>query len=97
MNGAVVYMQVSLEVHSTEGYYTAESALLESSFAEWTVKWWQWVYSIPKTNNPPITPAVSNQRGTSFKRVKTVESQPVRPIRIAVIAPIVQKMALPIF
>jgi hypothetical protein len=52
MNGAVVYMQISLEIHSTVGYYTAESAMLESSFAEWTVKWWQWVYSIPKTNNP---------------------------------------------
>jgi hypothetical protein len=33
-------------------YYSADSKVLGNSFAEWTVKWWKWVYSIPKDENP---------------------------------------------
>lgn len=37
-------------------YYTAASTPLNRSFGEWTVKWWQWVYSIPRDNNPITDP-----------------------------------------
>jgi hypothetical protein len=41
-----------LEDNNPIEYYSADSRPLGKSFAEWTVKWWQWVYSIPRPKNP---------------------------------------------
>jgi hypothetical protein len=34
--------------------YTSDSKPFGRTYAEWTARWWQWVLSIPKTNNPLI-------------------------------------------
>jgi hypothetical protein len=43
-----------LEDHNSNPleFYGAEARPRGKSFGEWTVKWWQWVYSIPRDNNP---------------------------------------------
>jgi hypothetical protein len=34
------------------GVYSIDSKPFGHSYAEWAAKWWQWAYSIPKSNNP---------------------------------------------
>lgn len=41
-----------MQDHKSIEYYSSDSRPLGKSFAEWTVKWWQWVYSIPRDKNP---------------------------------------------
>jgi hypothetical protein len=40
------------EMNRCFDYYIADSKPVNKSFGEWTVKWWQWAYSLPKYENP---------------------------------------------
>jgi len=75
-----------LEVPNTVSYYGVDSYPLGTSFAEWTAKWWKWVYSIPKTNNPITDPTgelcSTNQHGQVwFLGGKPADEQPDLPFR----------------
>ncbi len=42
----------AMKVSTSLRYYTADSKPLGRTFGNWTVKWWTWVYSLQRPENP---------------------------------------------
>ena len=47
-------MVTDKNLYSQISWYTGESYPYGLSYGQWTVKWWQWLLSIPKSCNPLI-------------------------------------------
>jgi hypothetical protein len=42
------------EIRDTIGFFTSNSAPYGKSYGQWTVSWWQWALSTPKSMNPVV-------------------------------------------
>jgi hypothetical protein len=66
--------------------YDENSSPLGYSFGEWSIKWWQWLLSIPKSNNPLLdmsgeNAAIGQSDSDVFFLCQTVENVNQRPTR----------------
>jgi hypothetical protein len=77
--------------------YAADSKPFGRTYAEWTARWWQWVLSIPKTENPLVDEneknCVNNQSGPVWFLTGTLKGPAERSCTIpadkAILFPII--------
>ena len=55
-----VYFIMELDKNSRISWFTNDSYPYGLSYGEWTVKWWQWILSTPKSSNPLIDQSGEN-------------------------------------
>jgi hypothetical protein len=70
----------------TISIYSISSKPFGLTYAEWSVKWWQWLLSIPKPNNPAIDSsglhaAASQSDPNMFFLCQTIEGVDLIPTR----------------
>jgi hypothetical protein len=70
----------------TESYFIADSKPYGISFGNWTVRWWRWVFDIPKSRNPLVDESgnyanVNQRRDVWFLAGKPADPDPNVPLR----------------
>ncbi len=54
---SLLSVNVSLAANPNPGILPPDSSPYGLTYAEWSVKWWQWVFSMPANNNPILDTA----------------------------------------
>jgi hypothetical protein len=86
--------------------YPIDSKPYRISYSEWSIKWWQWLSSIPKENNPALDWTGDNVHVNQIypnvlflcQTIEGVESLPIRkstiPINRAIFMPVINWISI---